>query len=520
MNGAGMINRTILYRVLKYAGIPLFLLLLLLPAKYINTVYGYLPFLFAGFLLLISVGGMFILRRSITVESDFNDVECIRGASVRVSMKVRNRSVFVCPRARAIVYISDLFGNADEEMEMDFAMAGRMVNDFSFDMDMLHIGSYHVGIRKLTIFDMTGLFQINVPVKDQFRVNVGPRIRNLEEIVISDDVMMESENDTRIASVGGMNYTGVREYEFGDSMKQIHWKLSAHSTTYMTKINEINRQNDYVVILDMAAPDYGTEELMDINDCLVETAVSLLERLAGKDVAFSVIFPDRSREIHRVMPSPGSYSEIVRDIDLLTPSPDIHYPDGAMLLENESSVSTRSANVIVFSSRITDTMIRLMLEIRQQNRTPELFCIFPERLTSRERETLEAPFEELGMAGIEYHMVSTAVNRSFENAPAAEPQYRRAPERRRTGNENNRTQRASSNQQQGKPAQGTRREQNKTDVRRQENRSRANSASRQKNAGRPSDPAGHRASKGASIRTNRTGSRPKPDDGQNGGDRP
>ena len=518
MNGVTMKNKTILFRILKYAGILFFLLLLLLPAKYINTIYGYLPFLFAVFLLLISVGGMYVLRRSIVVESDFNDVDCIRGASVRVSLKVRNRSVFVCPKARAIVYISDLFGNTDEEMEMDFAMAGRMVNDFSFDMDMLHIGSYHVGIRKLTVFDMTGLFQRNVPVKDQFRVNVGPRIRPLEEMNISDDVIAESENDTRIASPGGMNYTGVREYEFGDSMKSIHWKLSAHSASYMTKINEINRQNDYVVILDMAAPDFEAETLMDINDCLVETAVSILEKLSGKDVSYSLIFPDRNREIQRVMPSPGSYSEIVRDLDVLTPSPDSRYPDGAQLLEDEGAVSTRSANVIVCSSRVTDVMIRLMMEIRQQNRTPELFCIFPEQLNHRERETLEAPFDELGMAGIDYHLISTAVNWSFENAPVSKPQYRRTPEKKKSEERTDRTRTTSSHQRQKDRNQGTRRELHRTSSHGEQNRAAANPAYRQRETGRPKETAEHRTSRGAAIRTNRTGIRSKSYTGRNGDD--
>ena len=516
MNGEIYDKKTILYRILKYAGIILFLLFLLLPAKYINTVFGYLPFLFVFFILLISVVGMMILRRNMIVESDFNDAECIRGSAVRVSLKVRNRSVFVCPKARAAIYISDLFGNADEETEIDFAMTAGTVNDFSFDMDMIHIGTYYVGIRRLSVFDMTGLFQVNVPVRDQFRVNVTPRIRALEEMEVTDDVLAESENDTRIASAGGMNYTGVREYEFGDSMKQIHWKLSAHSATYMTKINEINRQNDYVIVLDMAAPSYGTEELMDINDTLIETAVSVLERLSTRDVSYSLIFPDRNRDIQRVMPSAGDYSEIVRELCLLTPSPDVHFPDGTRLLEDEGSVMTRSANVIICSSLVTDAMIRRILEIRQQGRTPELFYIFPERLNSREREKLEAPLEELSMAGIDYHVVSTIVNRSYDEETTVNSQYRRTPERRQPDKPDkpdeepsrNYSRNAASERPQGQRR--TRREESSS-VRRRDGHSRTGSASRQRQ---------NRKTAGATFfRTNRTGNRPGMRSNKNGGER-
>ena len=423
MNGKPKDKKSVLYHILKYTGIFFFLMLLLLPAKYINTVFGYLPFLFVVFILLISVLGMFVLRRSLITESDSDDVECIRGDSVRISLKIRNRSAFVCPKARASIYISDLFGNTDEESVIDFALTAGGVSDFSFEMDMIHIGVYYVGIRNLSVFDMTGLFQINTPVRNRFRVYVNPRIRSLDEMEVSDDVMAESENDTRIASVGGMNYTGVREYEFGDSMKQIHWKLSAHSATYMTKINEINRQNDYAVILDMTAPEYSAEELMDISDCLIETAISILERLSVRDVSYSLLFPDRNREIQRVMPSAGEYSEIIRNLDILTPSPDDAYPDGTQLLENEGALLNRSANVIICSARVTDTLIQKILDIRHQNRTPELFYIFPERLNNREREQLEAPLEELEVTGIDFHMLSTAVNWSFEEEQHPDAQY-------------------------------------------------------------------------------------------------
>ena len=405
-------RKTLINRFLRCGGVLVFLLLMLVPARYLNTIYGYIPFLFVFFVLIISNLGMLVLRKSIVVESDFNDAECERGTPVRVSLKIRNKSIFVCPKARAVIYISDIFGSSDDETVMDFTMAARAVNDFSFDMDMTHIGSYHVGVKSLAVYDMTGIFRLNVPVEGTFRVNVNPRVRDLSEMEISDDVMAESENDTKKSIVGGMNYTGVREYEFGDSMKQIHWKLSAHSPTYMTKINESNRQSDYVVIIDFAAPDYETEELMDVNDCLIETAVSALDMLAVEDVSYSLIFIDRSRDMQRVVPAGRDYDGLVRDFGVITPDPDPGYPDGTKLLIDEGAMLNRSANVILCTSRATDALIQELINVRQQKRFPELFYVIPERFNSREREKLEAPLEELSNAGITYHVVSTEVNRT------------------------------------------------------------------------------------------------------------
>ena len=82
----------------------------------------------------------------------------------------------------------------------------------------------------------------------------------------------------------GTDYVGVREYELGDSTKQIHWKLSAHSINYMTKLSESSKQSDFAVVLDTAANEADREELMTIYDTLVETVFSVLEELSHREV--------------------------------------------------------------------------------------------------------------------------------------------------------------------------------------------------------------------------------------------
>jgi uncharacterized protein (DUF58 family) len=108
-------------------------------------------------------------------------------------------------------------------------------------------------------------------------VTVLPRLF-LNEVKLEDKLLTESKAFLNSTQNDGYDYTGVREYAFGDSMKRIHWKLSAHSSEYMTKITETCRKSDMTVVIDFAAPKLRRDMVPGIYDCLVETAYRSLSR--------------------------------------------------------------------------------------------------------------------------------------------------------------------------------------------------------------------------------------------------
>lgn len=384
----------------------------LFPAKYINTEFGYLAFFFLLFLLILSLCILFILKKKIVIDTQFgNSIQCIRGDPVDLNLKIKNQSIFFCSHAKADFFISDLFGNVDASMESDFTIAPKTDSKFDFDMDMKHIGVYQVGLKTLKIYDMFGLFRINVPIKGEFEVYVKPRIYSMDDLQVEEEVFLDSNKDTRNTVPNGIDYVGVREYTPGDSMKQIHWKLSAHSVNYMTKLSESSRQSDFAVVLDFSAYQADREELMDLYDTLIETAFSLIEELSHREVTYSLIYSDRQQEMRRSVPKGRERDmEYIRRFDVITPDTEPGYPDGAQLLSQEARMPNRSTNLILCTSRITTELIQQLISIKRQKRSPELYFIIPDRLTQRERENLMAPLRALDDTGVVWHCVSTSRN--------------------------------------------------------------------------------------------------------------
>ena len=406
---------------LKAAAVLALLLAVFFPAKYINSVYGYLPGLGMLSLLLLSLLYFLIIRRSLRFETEAIDVVCQRGETVNAALKIRNRSVLACPKTQAFLSVSDFFGGEDAVSPMTFAMYGKSETEFPFRMKMDHIGVYTCGIKLLKIYDPLGVFSIAVRGGGTFPITVIPKTFPAEEIRLEERQLTESRNISKSAVSDGFDYTGVREYALGDPMKRIHWKLSAHSSAYMTRITESSRKNDLTVVIDFVPAALDREVLPDIYDCLAETALSLIEQASSKDVEYSLLFIGRDRELNRMIPKGDQdYRDLVQLMpEFYTgtdPDPadgmDSGFPDGAGILSRESRLSNKGSNIFLCTSRITGRLIQELITVKQQQRNPELYYIVPPGLKAGEAlnaggpEDKRASLEVLDDRGIRYHIIT------------------------------------------------------------------------------------------------------------------
>ena len=391
--------------------VALFLLLLgilILPAVYTNSIFGYLPILATVFLHLVSLVYLLIMRKSIVIQSDHRDIEVERGETVRVDLGIRNKSFLVCTKAKAEIYVKDYLGEDDSHSEVTFSIDARSEADFGFDVHMEHLGEYTAGIRNMYIYGLLGIVSLPIPFDSDFRVLVLPKIHeevesfNAESITDSPNALSFKEGD-------GFDYTGVREYAMGDSMKKIHWKLSAHSNGYMTKLNEVGLKSDLAVILDMAADHYPTEQLLSIFDGIVETAASLLLTAEKRDIDSILLYPSREKQVSVLRPKTQSdYAELLKKMVPITPDPKAGFLDAQEILTQEMAGSHKRANLLVCTSRVTDGLLDTLTTVRGQQRNPLLFCVMPTNVTANERKEIQARFLSLDDAGIPYRVLTAA----------------------------------------------------------------------------------------------------------------
>lgn len=402
-----MKNSVAAFNLIRLTEILVVLVLLIWPAYFSEKIYAYFPFVAVLILVCMSVVLTLAARKKIRFASDYENAECERGMSVPISLNVFNDGYLIIPKAVAFLYVSDLRGNAETVTPAVFSMAARGAADFSFDIRMDHIGEYRAGIRSMELYDFLGLFRFPLGISEELTVSVLPRRREDLDFSLAEQSVAESMEQRNSVVSDGFDYSGVREYAMGDSMKRIHWKLSAHSPHYMTKLMETSMRNDLAIIMDPVAPAVDMETLACLYDCLVESTLSLAHSAANQEAEYHVYFYAKDHTVEGIVPrTREDEKRIIRDM-MVPGSPGTgDNEDGPSIIRREAMISGGSSNLIMVTTSLYEELTDALIDIRRQGRNVHLVCILRHDMDSRERETAIFPLNALNEYDISCRIIS------------------------------------------------------------------------------------------------------------------
>lgn len=120
-----------------------------------------------------------------------------------------------------------------------------------------HCGGYTVTLKKVRIFDYLGLFSLPVRKKGSLTILVRPRP---VAMTLPEDLHRQIHMQWKPKAGGGFSENHeLRQYHPGDSINQIHWKLSAKTGELM--LREPMEPQDGLVLLTLHLR--GTPEVLD-----------------------------------------------------------------------------------------------------------------------------------------------------------------------------------------------------------------------------------------------------------------
>lgn len=381
------------------------LLLSLVPTLYSNRLYAYLP---PVLILLLAAGSVLctlFIRRKVGFRAEEQTHECRRGDDVPLALTVRNDARLTCPRAKADLYVSDLLHGRDTVTPAYVTLAARSSADFAFDVGMNHIGQYRAGLRGMELYDFFGLFCFPIKGRKDMTVTVLPREKPLADLSLRNQMLTEAPSRRKHQVSDGFDYTGVREYAIGDSMKRIHWKLSARTEGYMTKVTETGMRNDLSVLLDVSAPKGDGETLACLYDALIETALAALSLAARQESEYALLYPDKSGAVCKLTPkTQADQLTLIREIAVIGGAGK-SLPDGAELVRIEQTAYWAGSNLLVVTAKPTEALLRALISVKQQRRNPMLLYVIPYGSDRNAQKALAAPLRRLDDYGILYDLI-------------------------------------------------------------------------------------------------------------------
>ncbi len=266
------------------------------------------PFSFylIGFLAVLPVALFIMLRiisRSVKVSFAGTQRVCVKGSRIPVVIRCENRGIL--PVSDLIIEI-EYFNAIDskrDKVKISTPLFPKDVQFLTLHMGSLHYGTIRLVIKRCRVCDMLRLFKLKVRpfirkgFYDETSFTVIPNVIPIEN-PISNYSEMGLETDEYSKDHKGDDPSeifDIHEYQEGDKINRIHWKLSAKQNITMVKDYSLPIANSIIMIVDMNI-DKSRKDYMLLYDAAVETISSMTQYLSENNVAHRVIWYDTTSE--------------------------------------------------------------------------------------------------------------------------------------------------------------------------------------------------------------------------------
>ncbi|MCW8982042.1 MAG: DUF58 domain-containing protein [Altibacter sp.] len=151
----------------------------------------------------------------------------------------------------------------------------------------------------------------------------------------------------------GMTFSEVRQYQFGDDVRNIDWNVTARYNEPFVKVFEEERELTMMLLADISGSEFFGTDTQFKNEIVTEIAATLaFSAMQNNDKIGLILFSDT---IELFIPPKKGKSHVLRIIrELLEFKPQSKKTDLAQALKYLTNVMKKKAIVFVLSDFITD----------------------------------------------------------------------------------------------------------------------------------------------------------------------
>ncbi len=174
------------------------------------------------------------------------------GKESPVKLRITNKGVRTVTRMKALLEVEDLCTGGKKTEWVKLPVAPRGDAEFVRMVSFSGAGTYRLSLKKIRVYDGTGLFYGTAKRKSETRIQVLPE---LHDIPVRLSLMVRNfygESDVYDEHVPGHDNSelfAVREYQKGDRLQNIHWKLTAKQDELMVKEHSLPKACPVVLFL-------------------------------------------------------------------------------------------------------------------------------------------------------------------------------------------------------------------------------------------------------------------------------
>lgn len=168
------------------------------------------------------------------------------------------------------------------------SLGGNESTQFSYEIQPARRGYYRLGPLHLRGGDLFGWSEQN-GLSEPSYLTVYPRITPLVRLGFPSRLPFGSIPSKQRLFEDPSRPSGVRDYRSGDSLRQINWKVSAHTDNLVVRTLQPAIALDTAVVLNLARDDYERRTRYSAPEWAIEVAASLAAHLIERQQAVGLM---------------------------------------------------------------------------------------------------------------------------------------------------------------------------------------------------------------------------------------
>lgn len=243
-------------------------------------------------------------------------------------------------------------------------------------------GFHNFGPAVLNTGDGFGFFDRQATLTQIDRLIVYPRIYTVEELGLPPkNPFGERRSEAKIFE-DPMRTVGVREWQYGDELKRVHWKATARHQTLLSRVFEPSEEQQAVIFLNAATfKRHWQGKIPELFERAISVAGSLaalaVEQRTPVGLITNGVLPASDQPV-RLLPGRNP-EQLMRILEMLAAVTEFTTsPIEELILEQAPRLSW-GATLVVVTAVLYDELLISLMELTDVGRRVVLFLLTPER---------------------------------------------------------------------------------------------------------------------------------------------
>ncbi len=205
----------------------------------------------------VSIGAVYYLRRKLQISCSVRRKQAEKDQSFLVDFVVNNPTILVSRNVILTVDVENTFVGEPQRQYMVIPLKAKGEKKVCVECKGIYCGMMQFHVVQCELRDWLGLTLLKREINVKTDIAIMPNVKSVN-IDYEHMGRGEGEQERRTLSQKGddvSEITQIREYEPGDRLQNIHWKLSSKSESFLVKDYSMPVNHEITLLLDFRRTD-------------------------------------------------------------------------------------------------------------------------------------------------------------------------------------------------------------------------------------------------------------------------